>query len=207
VRDDLCQEAIRLARVLAALMPDEPEALGLLALLLLTEARRGARTGPGGELVLLAAQDRSLWDRQLVAEGQELVRRCLRRNRPGPYQVQAAISAVHADAVSVERTDWHQVRALYDQLMELSPGPVVALNRAVAVAEVEGPELALAIVDGLRDRLDGLLAMHVVRAELLRELGRLDEAAAAYAGALLLADNAVERAHLESRRASLRPDA
>jgi RNA polymerase sigma-70 factor (ECF subfamily) len=207
VRDDLCHEAIRLARVLAELMPDEPEALGLLALLLLTESRRGARTGPGGELVLLAAQDRSRWDRRLVAEGQELVRRCLRRNRPGPYQVQAAISAVHADAASVEQTDWHQVRDLYDQLMALSPGPVVALNRAVAVAEVEGPELALAIVDGLRDRLEALVPMHVVRAELLRELGRLEEATAAYDAALSLADNDVERAHLESRRASLGLDA
>ena len=207
VRDDLCHEAIRLARVLAELMPDEPEALGLLALLLLTESRRGARTGPGGELVLLAAQDRSLWDRRLVAEGQELVRRCLRRNRPGPYQVQAAISAVHADAASVEQTDWYQVLDLYDQLTALSPGPVVALNRAVAVAEVEGPEVALAIVDGLRDRLEALLPMHVVRAELLRELGRPDEAAAAYDAALSLADNAVERAHLESRRGSLGLDA
>jgi RNA polymerase sigma-70 factor (ECF subfamily) len=143
----------------------------------------------------------------LVAEGQELVRRCLRRNRPGPYQVQAAISAVHADAASVEQTDWHQVRDLYDQLMALSPGPVVALNRAVAVAEVEGPELALAIVDGLRDRLEALVPMHVVRAELLRELGRLEEATAAYDAALSLADNDVERAHLESRRASLGLDA
>ena len=203
VRDDLCTEAIRLARVLAELMPDEPEALGLLALLLLTEARREARVGASGELVLLAEQDRSRWDRELVAEGQELVRRCLRRNRPGPYQLQAAINAVHADAASTEETDWAQVVALYDQLIALAPSPVVALNRAVAVAEVEGPELALDLVDGLRERLEGTPALHVVRAELLRRLGRPAEAAQAYDSALALVENVVERAHLVSRRASL----
>lgn len=203
VRDDLCAEAIRLARVLAELMPDEPEALGLLALLLLTEARREARVGASGELVLLAEQDRSRWDRELVAEGQELVRRCLRRNRPGPYQLQAAINAVHADAASTEETDWAQVVALYDQLIALAPSPVVALNRAVAVAEVEGPELALDLVDGLRERLEGTPALHVVRAELLRRLGRPAEAAQAYDSALALVENVVERAHLVSRRDGL----
>lgn len=203
VRDDLCHEAIRLARVLAEVMPDEPEALGLLALLLLTEARRAARTGQAGELVLLADQDRSLWDQRLIAQGQHLVRRCLRRNRPGPYQVQAAINAVHADAPSTEATDWGQIRALYDQLMVLSPTPVVALNRAVAVAEVEGPGIALEIVDGLRERLASLPALHVVRAELLRGLHRWDEAATAYDAALSQTENAVERAHLRSRRESL----
>ena len=203
VRDDLCAEAIRLARVLAELMPDEPEALGLLALLLLTEARREARVGASGELVLLAEQDRSRWDRELVAEGQELVRRCLRRNRPGPYQLQAAINAVHADAASTEDTDWAQVVALYDQLIALAPSPVVALNRAVAVAEVEGPELALDLVDGLRERLEGTAALHVVRADLLRRLGRPAEAAQAYDSALALVENVVERAHLVSRRDGL----
>lgn len=203
VRDDLCAEAIRLARLLAELMPDEPEAIGLLALLLLTEARRSARTGASGELVLLVDQDRARWDRALVTEGQDLVRGCLRRNRPGPYQLQAAINAVHADAESTAETDWGQVIALYDQLMALSPSPVVALNRAVAVAEVEGAEVALLIVEGLRERLDGTPALHVVRAELLRRLGRSGQALGAYDSALSLVDNAAERAHLESRRRSL----
>jgi RNA polymerase sigma-70 factor (ECF subfamily) len=203
VREDLCHEAIRLARLLTELMPDEPEALGLLALLLLTEARRATRTTPAGELVLLADQDRSRWDADLLDEGRELVRRCLRRGRPGPYQLQAAINAVHADSAVTGETDWGQVVALYDQLMVLAPSPVVALNRAVALAETEGPEPALAIVDGLRERLDDLPTLHVVRAELLRRLDRATEALEAYDAALSIVDNAVERSHLESRRRSL----
>lgn len=149
VRDDLCAEAIRLGRVLVELMPDEPEAAGLLALMLLTHARRAARTGPRGELVVLADQDRSRWDSALIAEGHAIVRRCLRRGAPGPYQVQAAINAVHTDATSADATDWPQVVALYDQLMALAPTPVAALNRAVALAEVSGAEAALAALDEL----------------------------------------------------------
>lgn len=201
VRDDLCAEAVRLARLLTALMPDEPEALGLLALLLLTHARRAARTGPDGELVTLAEQDRALWDRALVAEGHDLVRRCLRRNRPGPYQLQAAINAVHTDAAAAAATDWRQVVALYDQLAAVAPSPVVALNRAVAVAEADGPAAALALVDGLGE-LPGH-QVHAVRADLLRRLGRDDEAAAAYDAALDRVDNAAERDFLRRRRATL----
>ena len=148
-RGDLCAEAIRLGRLLVELMPDEPEAMGLLALMLLTESRRAARTGPDGTLVLLADQDRARWDRALIAEGQDLVRRCLRRGQPGPYQIQAAINAVHSDAPAAAATDWDQILQLYDQLLVVAPGPVVALNRAVAVAEVQGPAAALTLVDGL----------------------------------------------------------
>ena len=143
VRGELCAEAIRLARLLAGLMPDEPEAAGLLALLLLTHARQRARTGPGGSLILLADQDRSRWDQAMIAEGQDLVRACLRRNQPGPYQLQAAIGAVHSDARTAADTDWGQILTLYDQLMAVAPTPVVALNRCVAVAEVHGPAAAL----------------------------------------------------------------
>jgi RNA polymerase sigma-70 factor, ECF subfamily len=203
VRDDLVAEAIRLGRLLAELMPDEPEVLGLLALMLLIASRRPARTTPAGELVLLADQDRSLWDAALIAEGQELVRRCLRRDQPGPYQLQAAINAVHSDAPAAAATDWWQILALYDQLLALTPTPVVALNRAVAVAEVEGPEAALALVDDLDLDLDGHHVFHAVRADLLRRLGRDGEAAAAYAVALEHSDNAAERAFLERRRAAL----
>jgi RNA polymerase sigma-70 factor (ECF subfamily) len=199
VRDDLCAEAIRLGRLVAELMPDEPEVTGLLALMLLVHARRAARTGPDGALVLLADQDRSRWDGALIAEGQELVRRCLRRNRPGPYQVQAAINAVHTDAAG---TDWEQVVALYDLLMTLAPSPVVALNRAVAVGEVSGPASALALVDELD--LGRHRTFHAVRADLLRRLGRTDEARQAYAAALELTGNEAERAFLEGRLAALR---
>ena len=197
-RADLCAEAIRLGRLLVELMPDEPEALGLLALMLLTEARRDARTGPDGALVPLDAQDRRRWDGALIAEGQALVRRCLRRDRPGPYQIQAAISAVHADAPSVARTDWAQILALYDQLMAHAPGPVVALNRAVALAEVAGPAVALAEVDRLD--LAGYHVLHAVRADLLRRLDRPAEAVAAYDAAIERTANAAERAFLRRSR-------
>jgi len=198
VRTDLCLEAIRLTRALADLMPDEPEVLGLLALLLLSEARRPARVGPGGELVTLAEQDRSLWNRELIAEGHDLVRRCLRRNRPGPYQLQAAINAVHTDG---DATDWPQVLALYDQLLAQTPTPIVALNRAVAVAEVHGPAAALAAVEGLE--LPGYHLLPATRADLLTRLDRRAEARAAYDEAIALAGNHTERAFLEARRAAL----
>ena len=201
VRAELCAEAIRLARLLAELMPDEPEVLGLLALLLLIEARRAARTTADGSLVLLADQDRSRWDRALVAEGQALVATCIRRNRPGPYQLQAAVNAVHSDAASAADTDWTQVLQLYDQLLAVSPTPVVALNRAVAVAEVHGPLAALAVVDSLD--LEGYHLFHAARADLLRRLGRHDAAADAYDAALALVTNTAERRFLEERRRSL----
>ncbi|MET7966498.1 sigma-70 family RNA polymerase sigma factor [Micromonospora sp. NPDC005305] len=202
VRDELCDEAIRLGRLLAELMPDEPEVLGLLALMLLTDARRGARTGPDGALVPLGAQDRSRWDRPLIAEGQALVRRCLRRDRPGPYQIQAAINAVHSDAATAADTDWRQILALYDQLRAHAPGPVVTLHRAVALAEVAGPATALAEVDGLD--LAGYHVLHAVRADLLRRLDRPAEAAAAYDAAIARTDNAAEREFLRRSRDLLR---
>lgn len=198
VRDDLCAEAIRLGRLLTELMPDEPEALGLLALMLLSESRRAARTTADGGLVLLGDQDRDLWDRALIAEGQELVRRCLRRGRPGPYQIQAAINAVHSDAPTAAATDWGQVLQLYDQLLAVAPSPVAALNRAVAVAEVKGPAEALPLVDALA--LDGYHVFHAIRADLLRRLGRTEEAAQAYDAALTRTENAAERAFLLGRR-------
>jgi RNA polymerase sigma-70 factor (ECF subfamily) len=200
-RADLCQEAIRLGRLLAGLMPDEPEALGLLALMLLVESRRPARESADGELILLSDQDRSRWDRELITEGQSLVRRCLRLGRPGPYQIQAAINAVHSDAPTAAATDWAQILQLYDQLMALAPSPVVALNRAVAVAEVQGPEAALALIDRLD--LDGYHAFHAVRADLLRRLGRGTEAVRAYEAAIALTENAAERGYLERSRAAL----
>jgi RNA polymerase sigma-70 factor, ECF subfamily len=201
VREDLCAEAIRLGRLLVELMPDEPEALGLLALMLLIAARQASRTTPDGDLVRLAEQDRSRWDRSLIAEGQALVRRCLRLRRPGPYQLQAAINAVHSDAPSANATDWAQIVALYDQLMAISPSPVVALNRAVAVAEVEGPEPALALVDALD--LRGYHLFHAIRADLLRRLGRDAEAATAYDAAIELTENAAERSFLDRHRSEL----
>jgi RNA polymerase sigma-70 factor, ECF subfamily len=201
VRSELCAEGIRLARLLAALMPDEPEVRGLLALLLLTEARRPARTGPDGSLVLLADQDRSRWDQAMIAEGQDLVRACLRLGRPGPYQLQAAVSAVHSDAPAAALTDWGQILALYDQLMAVAPTPVVALNRSVAVAEVEGPARALELVDQLG--LDGYHLYHSTRADLLRRLGRRDDAIAAYDAAIALSANRAERSFLQRRRDGL----
>jgi RNA polymerase sigma-70 factor (ECF subfamily) len=201
VREDLCAEAIRLGRLLDALMPGEPEVMGLLALMLLIESRRAARTSPGGKLVLLADQDRSLWDRALIAEGQDIVRRCLRRNHPGPYQIQAAINAVHSDAPVASATDWWQILQLYNQLLELDPSPVIALNRAVAVAEVEGPDAGLTLVDGLD--LGGYRLFHAIRADLLRRLGRNEEAALAYETALARTENAAERDFLQRSRDDL----
>ena len=194
-REDLAAEAIRLGRLLRELMPDEPEVAGLLALMLLAESRRPARTSPGGEPVLLADQDPVDWDPALVAEGQDLVRGCLRRNQPGPYQLQAAIQAVHSEPP----TDWAQVLALYDQLLALTPTPVVALNRAVAVAEVRGEAAGLAELDGLEQ----VPLFDAVRADLLRRLGRDVEAAGAYRRALELATNPQERAFLERRMLEL----
>ncbi|MFD8390757.1 RNA polymerase sigma factor [Streptomyces sp. NPDC059680] len=201
----LCAEALRLGRLLAALMPDEPEVAGLLALMLLTESRRPARQGADGVLVPLPEQDRTLWDRELIAEGQDLVRRCLCRNRPGPYQIQAAINAVHSDAPTAEATDWDQILRLYDQLMGVAPSPVVALNRAVAVAETDGPAEALALVDSLD--LGRYHVLHAVRADLLRRLGRTAEAAVEYGLAAELAASEAERAHLERRRREAGPPA
>jgi RNA polymerase sigma-70 factor, ECF subfamily len=199
VRAELCTEAVRLTRELAGLMPDEPEVAGLLGLLLLTESRRPARTAPDGSLVLLPDQDRSRWDAALIAEGQAIVRACLRRNRPGPYQIQAAIAAVHSDAPSAADTDWSQVVALYDQLLAVAPTAVVALNRAVAVAELDGPAAGLAAVDRLD--LPAYHLFHAARADLLSRLGRPAEAAPAYERALELATNATERAFLAGRLA------
>ena len=204
VRADLCAEALRLGRLLAELMPDEPEVMGLLALMLLVESRRAARTSAGGDLVLLADQDRGQWDRGLIAEGQAIVRRCLRRDQPGPYQIQAAINAVHSDAPAAAGTDWPQILQLYDQLLALAPSPVVALHRAVAVAEVGGPDAALALVDGLD--LGGYHLFHAVRGHLLRRLGRTAEAAMAYEAAIARADNAAERDFLRRSREALTGD-
>jgi RNA polymerase sigma-70 factor (ECF subfamily) len=201
MREDLCADAIRLARLLHALMPDEPEVTGLLALMLLVESRRAARTTMDGELVLLADQDRSSWNRALIAEGQALVRRCLALNRPGPYQIQAAVNAVHADAAHSGDTDWRQILALYDLHMSIAPTPIVALNRAVALAEVDGPDAALAIVDELT--LGDYHLAHAIRADLLRRLGRVTDAVAAYDAAIARATNGVERAFLERRRDEL----
>ncbi|MET8999804.1 RNA polymerase sigma factor [Amycolatopsis sp. NPDC004169] len=198
IRAELCREAIRLTRVLAELMPDEPEVQGLLALMLLIDARRASRTTAAGEIVLLADQDRSRWDADLIAEGQDIVRGCLRRNQPGPYQIQAAIQAVHSAAP----TDWAQVKALYDQLLAWTPTPVVALNRAVAVAEVDGPAVALALVEALE--LPRFPLFHAIRADLLARVGRPEEAAEAYTVAIELTRNTAERALLERKRASCR---
>ncbi len=210
-RPDLCAEAIRLGRLLATLMPDEAEVLGLLALMLLTESRRAARTAPDGSLVLLADQERTRWDRGLIAEGQALVRRCLRRGQPGPYQIQAAINAVHSDTAAAGATDWEQILQLYDQLMAVAPSPVVALHRAVAVAEVDGPAAGLALVDELGAAayqatgpgLPGYHLFHAIRADLLRRLGRADDAADAYDAALALTANAAEQAFLRHQRDQL----
>ena len=200
-RGDLCAEAIGLGRLLAELMPEEPEVLGLLALMLLVDSRRPARTTPGGDLALLADQDRLLWDRALIAEGQSIVRDCLRRNQPGPYQIQAAINAVHCDAPTAAATDWRQILQLYDQLLVIAPTPVVELNRAVALAEVRGAATALAIVDSLE--LHDYYLFHAVRAELLSRVGRNEEARSAYDRALALTANPVEQTFLERARDAL----
>jgi RNA polymerase sigma-70 factor, ECF subfamily len=205
LRTDLTAEAIRLARILHDLMPGEPEVMGLLALLLLIEARREARVR-GGELVRLDDQDRGGWDRSLIAEGHELVRECLEINRPGRYQILAAINAVHTDAPTADATDWSQIATLYDQLAVIDPGPIVALNRAVAIAELDGPEVALAQVDKLVDTAPMLAsyhAFHATRADLLRRLGRSVEAREAYDAALAVCDNTAERAYLARRRGEL----
>jgi RNA polymerase sigma-70 factor (ECF subfamily) len=190
----LCAEAIRLARILSALMPDEPEVAGLLGLLLLTESRRPARLRADGSLAVLAEQDRALWDRALIDEGQEIVRRCLRRDQAGPYQLQAAINAVHADAARFEETDWSQIVALYDQLVELAPTPVVALNRAIAIGELDAPAAAFELVEELE--LEGYQPFHAARADLLRRLGRADQAASEYERAASLAPTEAEREFL-----------
>jgi len=194
VRADLCREAIRLGRLLVELAPDEPEVVGLLALMLLIDARRSARTNPDGMLIPLREQDRDAWNQRLIAEGQLLVRVCLERNRPGPYQIQAAINAVHADARTSDATAWAQILALYDLHMSIAPSAVVELNRAVAVAEVDGPAAALAIVDRLG--LADYRVYHAIRADLLRRLGRREDAATAYRLAIATSGNAGERAFL-----------
>ena len=204
VRQDLTAEAIRLTRLVHGLLPDDGEVAGLLALMLLTEARRGARVSAGGELVTLAEQDRSAWDVTLIAEGHALVRERLASGAtPGRYQILAAINAVHTSAPDVRDTDWSQVVALYDQLVRLDPSPIVGLNRAIAVAELDGPQVALAIVDGLEDDLAGYHAYHATRADLLRRLGRSCEARAAYDTAIELAGNTAETAYLARRRDQL----
>lgn len=202
-RTDLCDEAIRLTRVLAELMPEEPEVFGLLALMLLISSRRSARVAADGSLVVLGEQDRSLWSRDLVNEGVSLVAALVELNQPGPYQIQAAINGVHSLAPSTEATAWDQVLTLYDQLYALDPSPVVLLNRAVAVAEVHGPAMALASLEPIGAALDEYHPFHVARAEFLRVLDRTDEARAAYDRAIELAGNDAERAYLESRRTEL----
>ncbi|HEX4103797.1 MAG TPA: RNA polymerase sigma factor [Pseudonocardiaceae bacterium] len=204
VRDDLAEEAIRLARILHRLLPGHREVTGLLALLLLIDARRAARTGQSGELVLLADQDRALWDRGLIEEGRALVVTALGGGAPGPYALQAAIAALHDEAVSVATTDWPQIVALYDVLGSVAPSPLVALNRAVAVAMVDGPAAGLALIDSLTG-LDAYHLLHATRADLLRQLGRPIEAAAAYRRALDLVGNDPERVFLTRRLALLRP--
>ncbi|MFC5266243.1 RNA polymerase sigma factor [Kribbella qitaiheensis] len=196
IRTELCQEAIRLGRLLVDLMPDEPEAVGLLALMLLQESRRPARTAPDGRLVRLPDQDRALWDRALITEGQDLVRRCLRRGQPGPYQLQAAINAVHSDASTAAETEWGQIVQLYDHQLAIAPSPVVALNRAVAVAEISGPAEGLALVDDLD--LGGYYLFHAIRADFLKRLDRATEAAAAYEAALALTTNTTEQNFLQN---------
>lgn len=205
VRVDLSAEAIRLGRVLVELMPDEPEAVGLVALMVLTDARRPARESPEGTMVRLSDQDRSLWDPRLIAEGQRLVRACLRRNRPGPFQIQAAIAAVHSDATRFEETDWSQIVALYGQLYDLGPNPVVAMNRAIAIGEWHGPDdglAALTAIDGVQ-QLDDYQPYHAARADLLHRASRFDEAILAYDRALSLTTNPVERRFLTDQRDSV----
>ena len=201
IRAELCDEGIRLGRVLAGLMPEEPEVLGLLALMLLIDSRRAARVDPDGNIVLLGEQQRELWDRGLIAEGQALLNQCLLRNEAGPYQLQAAINAVHSDAPSAAAVDWRQILHLYDHLQSLQPTPVVALNRAVALAEVEGPLAALAVLDQLD--LQSFYLFHAIRADLLCRAGRRDDAADAYERAIARSENVKEREFLARRRREL----
>ena len=205
VRAELCEEAIRLARLLVDLMPEEPEALGLLALMVFHHARRDARVSPSGEFVLLEEQDRSRWDRVAIEEGMALLGRTLPLRRPGPYQIQAAIAAVHAEARRAEDTDWVQISALYEELALLAPGLVVELNRAVAVAMADGPAVGLAIIEQIADSgaLGAYPWLHSARADLLRRLGRFEEAARAYARARELITNPVDRAFLDRRLAEV----
>jgi RNA polymerase sigma-70 factor (ECF subfamily) len=207
IREDLCAEAIRLGRLLVQLLPEEPEVRGLLALMLLIHARRAARMSVDGDLISLPEQDRRRWDRELIAEGQAIVRWCLRRAEPGPYQIQAAINAVHSDTLDATgppaATDWPQILQLYDHLLALAPSPVVALHRAVAVAEVDGPNVALTLVDALASDLGGFHLFHAIRADLLRRFGRTAEAVTAYDHALARTDNVAERAFLQRRRQAL----
>ena len=202
IRGELTGEAIRLGRLLAELMPDEPEAAGLLALMLLEQSRSEARSTAEGKLIPLPEQDRSRWNRSLMQEGQELVRRCLRRNQPGPYQIQAAINAVHSDAPAAAQTDWTQILALYDQLLAIVPTPIVALNRAVAVAEIDGPQVALELIGELP--LEHYYLFHAIRADLLRRLGQADEAEAAYLAAIVRTDNAAQIAFMNERIRAIR---
>jgi RNA polymerase sigma-70 factor (ECF subfamily) len=203
-RTSLSDEAIRLGRVLVDLMPDEPEAVGLLALMLLTEARRPARLDVDGRMVRLADQDRSLWDRDLITEGHDLVRACLRRNQPGPFQIQAAIAAVHADAATADETDWSQIVTLYDQLYAVRPNAVVALNRAIAVGERSGPDAGLAALSDVdADDVDGYQPFHAARADLLARAGRGDEALDAYDQAIELTANPVEADFLRHQRSAV----
>jgi RNA polymerase sigma-70 factor (ECF subfamily) len=204
VRHDLTAEAIRLTRLIRALMPHDGEVAGLLALMVLIEARRTARVSASGELVTLGEQDRGAWDAALVAEGHRLVRERLATGvAPGRYQILAAINAVHTSARDVRDTDWSQVVALYDQLVRLDPSPIIALNRAIAVAELDGPEVALAAIDRLEDRLAGYRTYHATRADLLRRLGRSQKSRAAYDRAIELAGNTAETAYLIRRRDQL----
>ena len=203
MRTDLAAEAIRLARTLAELMPDEPEAAALLALMLLHDARRAGRVDAAGELVPLEEQDRATWDQAMIAEGQERLDRALRRQRPGPYQVQAAIAACHATAPTPPTPTGTRSRSLYGELVRMTGSPVVELNRAVAVAMADGPEAGLVLVDGVADRLDDYQYLHATRADLLRRLDRRDEAAAAYTRALELSTVATERRYLERRLAEV----
>jgi RNA polymerase sigma-70 factor, ECF subfamily len=202
IREELTTEAVRLGRLLVELMPDEPEAAGLLALILLEQARSKARSTPEGKLVPLPEQDRRRWDSAMVEEGQDLVRRCLRRNQPGPYQLQAAINAVHTDASTAEHTDWTQILALYDQLLAATPTPIVSLNRAVAVAEIDGPQVALQLIDELP--LEHYYLFHAIRANLLQRLGHADQAEAAYRAAIARTDNAAEIAFMKDHISAIR---
>jgi RNA polymerase sigma-70 factor, ECF subfamily len=205
IREDLCHEAIRLGRLLAALMPQEPEVLGLLSLMLLIDSRRAARLDHGGAIVTLPEQKRALWNRELIEEGAAILRACLQRNEPGPYQVQAAINALHCQAASAEAVDWTQILRLYDQLQSMHPTPIVALNRAVALAEVQGPQTALELVDSLE--LQNYYLFHAIRADLLGRLNRRSEAAAAYERAMARTENALERDFLQQRLLALGPTA